>query len=162
MFSPPQTNQSNWIKSEQFEHCTSSDYWLDFLGRNLHLLDVAICGFATIKVACDLCNLRTYPLWILFPSLSPLFPSGNLERNNDVGFTDLEKFCEESLDGKFNKDLFKELSTVSNFQNIKDSIIQFKGKFSETLELWLTYMGYAYLSKMIVFTEQASNWKLHL
>ena len=92
----------------------------------------------------------------------PLFPSGNLERNNDVGFTDLETFCEESLDGKFNKDLFKELNTVSNFQNIKDRIIQFKGKFSKTLGLWLTYMGYAYLSKMIAFTEQASSWKLHL
>ena len=126
--------------------------------KKLHLLNVAASGFATIKVACDLCNLCTYPLGIFVKH----FTFGNLERNNDVDFTDLEKFCEELLDVKFNKDLFKELNTVSNFQNIKDSIIQFKGKFSETLELWLTYMGYAYLSKMIVFTEHASNWKLHL
>ena len=99
--------------------------------KKLHLLNVAVSGFATIKVACDLCNLCTYPLGIFVKH----FTFGNLGRNNDVDFTDLEKFCEELLDGKFNKDLFKELNTVLNFQNIKDSIIQFKGKFLKTLEL---------------------------
>ena len=57
--------------------CISFDYWLDFVGRNLHLLDVAISGFTTIKVACDLFNLCTYPLGIFVK----LFNFGNLGRN---------------------------------------------------------------------------------
>ena len=126
--------------------------------KKLHLLNVAVSGFATIKVACDLSNLCAYPLGIFVKH----FTCGNLERNNDVDFTDLEKFCEELLDGKFNKDLFKKLNTVLNFQNIKDSIIHFKGKFSKTLVLWLTYRGYAYLPKMTALAERASCWELHL
>ena len=87
-----------------------------------------------------------------------------LNKSENINFGELELYCKNALNDKFNEESCRELASSALSKEIGGNIDTLKTEFREKSrisKLRLLYMRYIYIVKAFIFAERKSNSELH-